>query len=90
MEEWTSMFDGECDKCKNIKNRGHYTREYTVYDGPRSFVCEEHPTDAQLPTLTRPVTPDGCPIYADTRRVATWGRSIGKDRIERVGWRRDL
>jgi len=61
-----------------------------LYDEPWLFVCEEHPTNAQLPTLTRPVTPDSCPIYADTRRVAMRGRSIRKDRIERVGWRRDL
>jgi len=59
-----------------------------LYDEPWLFVCEEHPTNAQLPTLTRPVTPDSCPIYADTRRVAMRGRSIRKDRIERVGWRR--
>lgn len=70
------MFDGERDKCKNIKNHDHYTREYTVYDEARSFVCGEQPMDAQLPALTRPVTLDGCPIYADTRRVATRGRSI--------------
>lgn len=60
-------------------------QEYTVYDRARSFVCAEHPTDAQLPALTRPVTlgvVQFTPIHDTWRDEDRGSRRTSIERVE--------